>query len=139
MANNQAAKLIKQKQMIETELRNFVTVISVEAKNHFTKSFADQGFTDKGLVKWQPRKSRSRDDGRAILVKTGNLRRSIRVISRSINEVVIGSDLPYAQVHNEGGRTRRGRMPKRQFIGESAVLNRKILARLDRIIQRIFR
>ena len=42
--------------------------------------------------------------GRAILVKSGDLRRSIRfdTVNKSNLSVRIASDLPYARIHNEG-------------------------------------
>jgi len=48
---------------------------------------------------WVKRKERP---GRAILVDSGRLRRSIRVVSVSAERVVIGTDVPYARAHNEG-------------------------------------
>lgn len=74
------------------------------AKNYFDDSWRRQGWQDKQRVKWQ---SRSRKDAnpkrRAILVKSGRLRRSLsmRVIGQS---VLIFTDVPYAQIHNEGGQ-----------------------------------
>lgn len=138
MANDGKKVLINDKKKIEAELRKFVIVMGVEATNHFTKSFANQGFTDETLSKW-PRRKSLRDIGRGILIKTGNLRRSIRVISRTFRSVTIGSDLPYAQTHNDGLRVRGHKMPKRQFIGNSGVLNRLLGNRLNDMIQKIFR
>ena len=48
--------------------------------------------------------------------------------------------VPYAIVHNEGLRAGRGKgfkMPKRQFIGESAVLNNKISLIIDEELTKI--
>ena len=57
--------------------------------------------------KWQPLKDGSSDGDRTtrrgMLIKSGALRRSIRVISISSGKVVVGSDLKYAQIQNEGG------------------------------------
>lgn len=44
------------------------------------------------------------------------------------------TDVPYASVHNNG----EGRMPKRQFIGYSGQLNRKIIAFIDKNIKQQF-
>lgn len=137
-SNSNADKLIRQKAELERELNKFTRIMGVEAKNFFVQSFRNQGFTDRRLERWQRRRNNS-DPGRAILVKSGNLRRSIRVLASSINEVTIGSDLPYAQIHNEGGRMRRGMMPRRQFIGESYQLNRRLMRILDRTIKKVFR
>lgn len=135
---NNAAKMQRQKEQLERELSKFVRAMGVEAKNHFVASFRNQGFTDRRLERWQRRRNNS-DPGRAILVKSGNLRRSIRVLSTSINEVTVGSMLPYAEIHNNGGQLRRGRMPRRQFIGESYQLNKRLQKMLDRTIKNVFK
>lgn len=123
------------------------------ASKHFRESFNKQGFDDNGLRKWVKRKNeRAKDKGRAILVKTGRLQHSIRVRRANTQEVVIGTNVPYARYHNEGGimhrkphgrrtgifhvktqkerksQVRRAdyRLPRRQFIGASANLNKKI-------------
>lgn len=80
---------------------------------------------------------------RGILIGPGsNLMRSITVRETSPQRVVIGTDLPYAEVHNEGGYIRvfgkaKVKVPKRQFIGESRelmqVLEKKLLRDIDRI------
>ena len=65
-------------------LRASVTVIGNEAKNFFVENFRKQGFDDKSVKHWQPRKietdRKSRNKGaRAILVKSGDLRRLSRL------------------------------------------------------------
>lgn len=92
------------------------------------------------------------------MVDSAGLKNSVRVIATTRNSVTIGTDKPYAQIHNEGGvvkqnitikahsRKRKGRtenvkehqrkrefkIPQRKFIGESAVLMRRI----ERFVQR---
>jgi phage gpG-like protein len=86
---------------------------------------------------------------RGILIGPGaNLMNSITEKERSKDRVVIGSDLPYAAVHNEGGyikifgKTIR-KLPKRQFLGESRELmdelQKKYLADIDRITDEVAR
>lgn len=81
------------------------TLVGIEAVKFFEYSFRRQGFINTALVKWQPRK---RDDtrrpGRKTLVDTGRLWRSIRVVKKGNGFVTIGTDVPYAQIHNEGGQ-----------------------------------
>jgi phage gpG-like protein len=80
------------------------------------------------------------------MIKKGTLRASIHVISANSEEIIIGSNLPYARVHNQGGtfnipgfirKTKNGTTsvkahtrtyPQRKFIGDSESLNRKITA-----------
>ena len=83
------------------------------------------------------------------MVDSGRLKRSIRVVSSSPERVVVGTDVPYAQIHNDGfegtvhvkaymRKSKKGtrinvrehdknmKMPKRQFVGESDELNRRL-------------
>ena len=136
-------KILKDLQVFKPQLEKVVDAMGVLAANHFTTSFRNQGFTDETLERWQPRKrtERSRLGNRAVLVKSGRLRRSIRTKRFGLLAVKILTDVPYASVHNNGERSGRGRgfkMPKRQFIGYSGVLNRKIIAKMDVTIKRIF-
>ena len=79
------------------------TVLGKRIKNFTLEAFRKQGFTDSGFTKWKPRK-KNKDAGRAILVKTGKLRRSIKVSRANWTRVVVGSyGVAYAQIHNEGG------------------------------------
>lgn len=103
------------------------------AKNHFLKSFQDEGFTDRTLDPWKARKTRDRSDRRnptkhrAILMKRGHLKRSIRVGSARWDRIEVGSyGIAYAARHNQG----LAGMPKRQFIGRSAAMNEKIRAKI---------
>lgn len=94
---------LRRLQAVGKRLPRFVGALAVA---HFKEGFKNQGFTDDSLEKWTPRKKpdTGRAGRRAILVKTGALRRSIRIVSMSSARVIVGSNLPYAQIHNEGGR-----------------------------------
>ena len=111
--------------------RELPILVANEAKNFFQESFRNQGFTDENLKPWDKRK-RDRDLGRGILIGkgSGKLFRSIRVASKTFEKIVIASNMPYSAVHNYGLQSgRRGReftMPKRQFMGPSKVLDKKI-------------
>lgn len=126
-----------------------------EGVNFALDNFKRQAFLGNTAEPWRRRKNPTKwgqapkRNGRAILVDSGRLRRSIRITSMSKNEVRIGTDVPYAKVHNEGlrigqiqtvkGFTRKNgqdvkahtrrvnqRIPKRQFLGSSPFLTRKI-------------
>lgn len=136
--NNQAQKLIDDLRKVESATNDFIRIMAVEAKNHFTNSFTDQGFTDKKLDKWEQRKDDD-EPGRAILIKTGDLRKSIKV-DRTADGVEISSDLQYAAIHNNGGEGRafgkhKFKMPQRKFVGDSQVLIDKLLRILKRKIK----
>jgi phage gpG-like protein len=85
--------------------RTLPNLIGAEAVNFFKFSFRRQGFVDKGgNKKWEKRKqSGGKNAGRAILTQSGRLRRSIRVVAKGFGFVKVGTDVPYAQIHNEGG------------------------------------
>lgn len=127
-------------------------VIGKTASDFFTDSFQTESFTDEAAVKWQQVKRR--EDPRAkgargtrpILTGDkdvgGGLGNSISWDVTAPGEVTVRSDLPYASAHNEGtstaGRSRSVVIPKRQFIGDSHVLNAKILDEIERKIAPLF-
>lgn len=85
-----------------TEVMNHLPdVLATTALNHFKDSFRRQGWRDKGLKRWKPRKDGSRPGG-AILVKRGHLRNSLRKLIVSWRRSEVGTNLPYAAAHNEG-------------------------------------
>ena len=75
----------------------------------FTKErFRQQNWIGDSVEPWPSRKKKTkwgrtkRNNGRALLVNSGRLRRATRIISTTPNSVTIGNDTPYAAVHNEG-------------------------------------
>ena len=121
-----------------TAMERSLILIGNEANNFFVNSFRLQGFEDKSVEKWKPRKTQTkRNIGRAILVQSGDLRRSIirQPVNKANLSVKISTDLVYAKVHNEG----IGNMPKRQFIGNSYKLNENckkiVVSQLDKIFK----
>ncbi|MEB0248647.1 hypothetical protein QN344_00810, partial [Mucilaginibacter sp. 5B2] len=49
------------------------------ALTHFKESFTNQGFTDETLQKWPARKGGAKNNGRAILINRGILKRGLRI------------------------------------------------------------
>ena len=161
------------------------------AVNFSKDRFRSQNWVDTTTQPWKNRKpmrwGRRERPGRAILVDSGRLRRSIRKILVSAEVVIIGTDAPYARVHNEGfrgkvtqrvashkrnltkfgvirgkenkrstrvefGRVKRGEttvktytrtirlhIPKRQFIGTSAILDAQLQRMMTAEITRAIR
>ena len=106
--------------------------IGVEGKKFIEKNFRDQGFTDTTTTKWEERKHET-SESRAILVgfNTGGdkLKNSFKYsVSKGNNTVAFRTYKPYAARHNEG----LNGMPKRQFMGKSAYLNRQIADKIKR-------
>jgi phage gpG-like protein len=92
------AKLPRLKQQILND------VIAVEATRHWAKNFQQRGFIDNGLSSWQPRKyNEPGKPNRALLVKTGRLRRAALNPTVSNNSVDFTFPEGYMRIHNEGG------------------------------------
>jgi phage gpG-like protein len=127
------------------------------AVTHFKQSWDIQRFNDQDSEPWPKRKQyqqyrrrgvtrngrtklietkayKKNNTGRALLIKSGRLRRSIRITEAGIDYVKVGSDVPYAQVHNDGLKAGRGKgfiMPKRKFMGYSRVLEEKLATKIE--------
>lgn len=126
--------------------RAFIKVGLKDASMHFDKGFDNQGFTDEVLDLWEPRQGQIRslganvrsgrnvsDSTRKNLEKSGNLRRSQRVINYGLKGKVF-YDSKYAPIHNFGLRGMAwGKypftMPTRLFIAPSKLLQRRTMAK----------
>ena len=74
-----------------------------DAVNFFLDNFKRQGWIGTSIEPWRQRSSKAkRNKGRAILIQSGRLRRSIRITGITGGTVAIGTDVPYARAHNEG-------------------------------------
>jgi phage gpG-like protein len=121
---------------------NLPKIIANSAKRHFLKSFKDEGFTDVTLSPWAKRTTRNSSDRnnptkrRGLLIDSGHLRGSIDVRVARWDKIKISSKgIPYAKYHNRG----KGNNPKRQFIGESYVLNEKIKRTIKRNMKKLLK
>lgn len=97
---------MKTDQIIKQILRD----IQVELLNEFDQNFKRQTFFSEA---WQRRKSPIRP-GRAILVDTGGLRRSVTSYTTE-NSTVFRSEHPAAAIHNEGGEIKVTEKMKKFF------------------------
>lgn len=71
--------------------------------------------------KWKPSR-RAQEEGGKTLSDTAILRRSVEYATAGDN-VMVGSNLPYARIHQKGGKTGKGHkvaMPARPYLGVSA-------------------
>jgi phage gpG-like protein len=92
-------------QQVRTDLLALRTrlpaIVGQEAVNLSGQAFRNQGWDGQP---WPARKPGApRNKGRALLRDTGLLRRSIRVVKMTPSEVTVGTDVPYARIHNAGG------------------------------------
>lgn len=71
--------------------------------------FKQEAWHDEGRERWPARRKRDKVDRRykrnprGLLVASGRLRRSIQVNRMSRQYVTVGTDVPYAAIHNDGG------------------------------------
>lgn len=114
-----ARKLAKVKQVLRKLPRDIGNEALLWFINNFKKQQSPEGHP------WQARKDG--DSSRALLVKSGRLRKSIRVTRVASNGARIGTNVNYAKYHNQG----TGKTPQRQFLGKSAALN----SRLQRFVK----
>jgi phage gpG-like protein len=134
LKNNSKEFFADLKKRLEKILSDIPEDVATIAEDHFLESYHNEGFTDKKLTKWRERKN---DDGRGrrLLVKSGDLRRSVEAEVVSKEHVRITANTPYAERHNEG----LGGMPERKFIGESEALNEKIKEHIQEEILKAFK
>ena len=92
-------------------VRRTLDDIRVEAADEFDRNFEREAFFTE---KWARRKFND-DRSRGLLVRTGNLRRSITAEVTDRDSVVFSSTLPYARIHNEGGTITVTRKMKAYF------------------------
>jgi phage gpG-like protein len=103
-AMNEFVKMVDNLIKARKALPNEVAALAVK----FSKErFRDQAWYDNNKEAWKARKQRRQGGKRksqTLLVNTGRLKRSIRKIKADQNEVRIGTDVPYAEIHNNGGK-----------------------------------
>jgi phage gpG-like protein len=154
MAKSNKFNLKKAEQKARKALEAAIVDVGNTAKVFFVESFRKQGWDDKSVQKWKPRKRTTYktksgkvvdDTTRAILVKEGDLRRSIirNPANRAALSIKISTNLDYAKIHNDGlmGKAfgkHPFNMPKRQFMGDSYNLNEKVKAVIVKRLDKVF-
>lgn len=143
MATDNKLGLGKKLQQLRTTMFVLPRILATEGVNFSKESWRRQGWQDTSFSKWKKRKpGQKRNEGRAILVDSGDLRKSVRIIGTSPGKARYGSDLVYAPVHNFGLRAGRGKgfkMPKRQFVGQSKALQLKMNRIIDVVYMKILK
>jgi phage gpG-like protein len=153
----------------QKELKQYITgkaprIIGKMGVDHFKENFDQEGFVNNGVQPWPQRQA---DTGRKIL--TGDTRELQDSIDYETSGGTIGwgSDVPYFEIHNRGGKTkahtikpRRGKalkfagkdgsvirkkvnhpgsqIPKRQMVGHSEEFIEKIDKRVETDLNNIF-
>lgn len=89
---------------LKFQLKTVPKVVANEALNFTLDRFKSGSW----VAPWPKRKAKTawgttpRNNGRAILIDKGRLRRGNRVVRADWNAIVLGNDVPYARVHNDG-------------------------------------
>lgn len=133
-ASQRLRDLIANKLPVHTEQR---------AQDIVDKSFQQEQYEEKGTSKWKGRKKeeqpgKERSERRGILVKSSTLVDSTKAERRG-SDVVIGSDTPYSQIHNEGLQGKAFgkhsfQMPKRQFMPIPGESNSELDTAMDKFM-----
>lgn len=84
--------------------RRLISEFGTIAVNFSKERFIKKNWKDQVSEPWKPRK---RKDRGSLMTKTGQLKRSIRKMASGLDYVIIGSDVPYAKIHNEGGKSQK--------------------------------
>lgn len=152
-----AARMAEVKKFVEGD--DIKDIIGVEAVNHFQQSFANEGFTDKQVVKWADVKRRDPNSKwyghsgqtgmvseaaktRKILTgETHELRESISYVHID-RGVKVSNATPYAAVHQFGRMAKiygkkEFTMTPRPFMGKSVLMVGKINDKIKREIKNI--
>lgn len=83
--------------------RRLLDEASIRALRFSKERFRQKNWIDTTPQKWKPRQRRDRG---SLMIRSGRLKRSIRVLNKTATSVTIGTDVPYARIHNEGGTIR---------------------------------
>jgi phage gpG-like protein len=78
--------------------KNIISDLKVELKDEFDKNFQRKAFFNRT---WKGTKMPNNKG--SLMMRTGALRRSITAIANA-KEISFSSSLPYASIHNEGGK-----------------------------------
>ena len=90
----------KRLKQLEKSLKRLPPKMGVVAVNFTKERFVRKNWVGTKREPWTKRQRKTRG---SLMTKTGRLKRSIRKISVSSEHILIGTDVPYARIHNEGG------------------------------------
>lgn len=95
----------------------------------------EKNFNNESTFQGNPWEARKSGGDRKILQDTGSLKSSVKVLSKTNDSAVIGSDLDYAAANNFGAPSRN--LPQRQFIDEN-LINKSIEEMVNSFMKNIF-
>lgn len=120
-------------------------IVGTLALRHFKRGMQREGFVDRRFVRWKEVQRRTPGHPRynpkqqqKILVgkASGGIQNTLRIRKATFKETIISSmGKRYAQYHNDG----EGKLPKRQFLGNSAKLEKEVERVISRELDKAFR
>ncbi|MFA5727476.1 MAG: hypothetical protein WC886_07545 [Saccharofermentanaceae bacterium] len=145
--------------------RELLVLLPNQAQNYFVKSFKNQAWNGEawkevqrrtegtGAFKYPKTKGLQRQTqpiltGAGFKLRGGGLRGAVshmaRTVETSADRFRMIIDLPYAEIHNEGGQGKAfGKysftMPKRQYVGQPPELTSKQVNTINKITNRIWK
>jgi|SRR6185369_2376845 len=144
--NKMLEKMSALKRELPIELGNM-------GQRFFVDAFRKEGWTDRGFIKWAPRKDKS--NLRPLLIgKSGGTKNAAHIhLRQSVNtslkkstwdEILFMAPQKYAAIHNEGGEglafgKYKFTMPQRKFMGNSHVLignmSKRVNLRMNQVLK----
>ena len=108
----------------------------------FQDSFKMGKFNSRGGRAWKRRKKDTKSH--PLMIRSGGLRRSITAVAVRFDLIRIKAMSRYSKVHNRGLNSKAYgkhpfKMPERQFMGESTVLQHRIKSIIKKQLKRVFR
>lgn len=122
------------------DMQDVADIAAMTGVSYFKGAFRKKGFDGTPWPLAKKDKAGTRRRG-SLMIDSAALMNSIRIARATPQEVVWtagNAKVPYAEVHNTGGRAGRGRgfqMPRRQYMGDAEELRQKIIARLKAYMQ----
>ncbi len=98
------AETFRKLDSLEKVYRKWPRKAGAIAVRFFKERFRTKDWVDQRTEPWPKRSFKGAGGSLMVGKQSGALRRSIRVVRSSQTEVVIGTDMKYAQIHNEGGK-----------------------------------
>lgn len=129
---------------LRPDMQQVAELAAATGVSYFKGSFRRKGFAGKAWPQAQSDRAGKRRRG-SLMVDSAALMNSVRAAEVAPERVVwaAGNDkVPYAEVHNEGGRAGRGKgfdMPQRQFMGEAEELESQLTRRIETYMRGIFK
>lgn len=97
--NRNSPEYLKTFERIKTAVSRVPARVAVLAVNFSKERFVQKNWLDSSPEPWVKTKKKKG----STLVASGRLKRSIRKVRITPSSVTIGTDVPYAKIHNEGG------------------------------------